>query len=93
LSKCTNWYLVAQVGNSQLKIPAKSVAVRFQDNPQELPILTNDMDLFENLVQKEQELSCSKVPIVQLNRAVNAGNNPSSSNNVSNNGYRKKEIV
>jgi len=51
------------------------------------------MDLFENLVQKEQQLSCSQTPIVQLNRAVNAGNNPSSSNNVSNNGYRKKENV
>ena len=93
LSKCTEWYLLAQVGNSQVKIPASQVAVRFQDNPQELPILTKDMDLFESLVEIEQELSTSQTPIVQLNRPCNAGNNPSSSNNVSNSGYRKKENV
>jgi len=51
------------------------------------------MDLLENLVIKEEALSTSEKPITQLNRAVNAGNNPSSSNNTSNRGYRKKENV
>lgn len=58
-----------------------------------MPILTKDLDLFENLVRKEEYLSSSPTPITQLNRPVNAGNNPSSSNNTSNNGYRKKDNV
>lgn len=85
--------MLAQVGNSQIKIPAKRSAVRFSDNAQELPILTKDLDLFENLVRKEEYLCSSQTPITQLNRPVNAGNNPSSSNNISNSGYRKKDNV
>ena len=40
--ECTKWYLLAQVGNSQIKIPAKGNAVRFVENAEELPILTKD---------------------------------------------------
>ena len=51
------------------------------------------MDLLDNLVKKEEALSSSDKPVTQLNRAVNAGNNPSSSNNISNGGYRRKDHV
>ena len=91
--ECTKWYLLAQIGNSQIKIPAKQLAVKFSENAQELPILTKDQDLIERIVRREESLASSSKPITQLNRPVNAGNNPSSSNNVSNNGYRKKENV
>ena len=57
------------------------MAVRYSDNPQELPILTKDMDLIENLVRKETQNSTSESQVTQLNRPVNAGYNPSSSNN------------
>ena len=30
--ECTKWYLLAQIGNSQIKIPAKRLAVKFSDN-------------------------------------------------------------
>ena len=93
LSTCTDWFLLAQVGNSQVKIPAKRQAVKFSDNAQELPILTKDMDLFDNLVRKEECLSTSEHPVTALNRHVGSGYNPSSSNNTSNNGYRKKTEV
>ena len=69
------------------------MAVSFKDNPQELPILTKDMDLIEKLVRKETQSSTAAQQVVQLNRPVNAGYNPSSSNNQSNNGYRKKDHV
>ena len=91
--ECTKWYLLAQIGNSQIKIPAKRLAVKFSDNAQELPILTKDQDLIERIVRREESLASSSKPITQLNRPVNAGNNPSSSNNISNNGYRKKDSV
>lgn len=93
LTECTEWFLLAQVGNAQVRIPCSNKAVRFSDNKQELPILTKDLELFENLVRQEESLSASDGKVVVLNRPVNAGNNPSSSNNQSNGGYRKKEAV
>ena len=93
LSTCTEWYLIAQVGNSQVKIPAKNQAVRFSENAEELPILTKDQDLIECLVRLEEHMSSTEKQSTQLNRPVAAGNNPSSSNNISNNGYRKKDHV
>ena len=47
-----------------MKIPAKRNAVRFSDNAQELPILTKDMDLIENLVRLEETMSSSEKPVV-----------------------------
>ena len=93
LTTCTEWYIVAQVGNSSVKIPAKNCSVRYSENPQELPILTREHDPIDCLVNKEEQCSCSEKPVTLLNRPVNAGNNPSSSNNTSNNGYRKKHNV
>lgn len=93
LTNCTEWYLIVQVDNSQIRIPAKRNSVHFSENKQELPILTKDMDPFMNLVTLEEELSTSNRPITQLNRPVNAAFNPSSSNNTSNSGYRRKDLV
>ena len=55
--------------------------------------MTKDMDLLMNLVNLEEQLSTSRTPVTVLNRPVNAGLNPNSSNNTSNNGYRKKDHV
>lgn len=51
------------------------------------------MDPFMNLVTLEEDMSTSDRPVTQLNRPANAGFNPSSSNNTSNNGYRRKDFV
>jgi len=88
--ECTKWFLLAQVGNSQIKIPAARLAVKFSENAQELPILTRDSDFIERIVRREESLASSSKPITQLNRPTHAGYNPSSSNNISNSGYRKK---
>ena len=43
LSKCTEWYLVAKLGNSQVRIPASNSATQFTENDNELPILGDDI--------------------------------------------------
>ena len=92
LSSCTEWFLIVQIDNSQIKIPAKQQAVRYSENNHDLPILTKDLDLLMNLVKLEEQLSTSRTPVTELNRPV-PGLNPNSRKNTSKNGFLKKAHV
>ena len=97
LRKCTEWYLVAKVGNSQVRIPASNCATQYTENDNELPILGDD--ILEQILKEEERLSCSQSVVTPLNRPPNAGISPNqpvnlnSSNNQSNGGYKRKENV
>jgi hypothetical protein len=89
LTKCTKWFLEANVAGSQIKIPASSLVVKFSENAGDKSILSDD--ILDLLIQAEQNLSVAEAEVVQLNRPPHV-TNPNSSNQ-SNGGYRHKEKV